>query len=246
MPLTRTFAGRWAGAARSPWLRLGLLATLLAAALAWAALHGTGVLAGSRAWVAGLGVLGPVAFTAVYALATVLLLPVEVLSIAAGAVFGPVLGVGVVWAGAMLGAAGAFALGRLLSRPAVQALTGGRLERLDAYLRRRGLLAMLIVRLLPVFPFALANYAAAASSVRWRHFLVGTGLGILPGTTAYVALGGSMSRLAPAPFLLVAGALLALMTGGAVLARRLRAQPDRAGVPGLDDPPATPPVTTQP
>lgn len=73
---------------------------------------------------------------------------------------------------------------------------------------------MLAVRLVPLFPFGWVNYAAAFTAVGWRDYLVGTGVGILPGTVAYVALGGAVARPGTPVFFAVLGLLLAVLAGG--------------------------------
>ncbi|GAC1374107.1 MAG: hypothetical protein NVSMB43_12320 [Pseudarthrobacter sp.] len=139
-------------------------------------------------WGAGVFVLG-------YAALTLSPVPKNVLSIGAGVVFGFAGGTGVVLAAALLGATAAFWLGRWWGREAVEAFTGARVERLDGLLQRRGFAAVVGVRLVPVFPFTAINYLAGLTSVAWWPYLLGTALGILPGTLSYVTLGAFGAQL---------------------------------------------------
>lgn len=173
-----------------------------------------------RADVAEAGPWAPVLFVGAYVVATLLLLPKNVLSAAAGLAFGLASGVAVVWVGAMVGAVVAFWLGRALGRDAVGQLAGRHLLRLDELVRRRGLLAVLVLRLVPVVPFTAVNYGSGLVDLRFRDYLLGTAIGILPGTVAYVALGAYGSTPASLPFVLAAAALVALSVAGVVLARR--------------------------
>lgn len=132
---------------------------------------------------------GPMVFILGYAALTLSPVPKNVLSIGAGVVFGFAGGVGVVVAAALLGASAAFWLGRWLGREAVENYTGARVEGLDEVLRRRGFVAVVSVRLVPVLPFTAINYLAGLTSVAWWPYLLGTALGILPGTVSYVTLG---------------------------------------------------------
>lgn len=132
---------------------------------------------------------GPMVFILGYAALTLSPVPKNVLSIGAGVVFGFAGGVGVVVAAALLGASAAFWLGRWLGREAVENHTGARVEKLDEVLRRRGFVAVVGVRLVPVLPFTAINYLAGLTSVAWWPYLLGTALGILPGTVSYVTLG---------------------------------------------------------
>ena len=132
---------------------------------------------------------GPVVFVLGYALLTLSPVPKNVLSIGAGAVFGFSVGIGVVIAAALLGSTAAFWLGRWLGREAVEKFTGVKVQKLDELLRRRGLAAVVGVRLVPVLPFTAINYLAGLTSVAWWPYFFGTAIGILPGTVSFVTLG---------------------------------------------------------
>ena len=124
--------------------------------------------------------------------------------------------------GALIGACGAFGLSRWLGRDTVQRITGGRVERVDAMLSRRGVRAVVGVRLVPVLPFTPINYAAGLSAVRTRDYVLGTAVGIPPGTASFVALGAYGSEPGSLPFVvaLVSLVLVATGLGGAHLVRR--------------------------
>lgn len=138
---------------------------------------------------------GPVVFVLGYAVLTLSPVPKNVLSISAGAVFGFAAGVGVVIAAALLGSTAAFWLGRWLGREAVEKFTGARVEKLDEVLSRRGLAAVVGVRLVPVLPFTAINYLAGLTSVAWWPYFFGTAIGILPGTVSFVTLGAFGTQL---------------------------------------------------
>ena len=170
-----------------------------------------------RAWTADLGLAGGVGFALLYAAITLTPAPKNVLSVAAGLAFGFGWALAAVYAGALLGAAAAFALGRGLGRDAVERFTGARVARLDDLLRRRGLLAVIGVRLIPVLPFTAINYGAGLTAVRRRDYALGTAVGIIPGTVAYVALGAYGLEFG-SPAWTAIGVLGALTLAGAVFA----------------------------
>ncbi len=209
----------------SAWLRLGLLLGAVGAVLVVLAVRGVPTLEEVRVTVGGAGAWAPVLFVALVVLATVSLLPISVFTLLAGVLFGPFLGVVLVWVGAVAGALACFGLGRVLSRPALLRLTGrGRtgsaLLRLEDVLSRRGLLAVLGVRLVPVVPFGPSSYLAGATSLRLRDFLLGTAIGTVPGVVVYTVLGGSLSEPTSPAFLASAGALVVLLGLSTLLARR--------------------------
>ncbi len=201
-------------------LRLAALGAVLLGGAAVAAQVGLPSVDSLRATVESAGWAAPVAFVGIYALVTLAPLPKNVLSALAGLVFGLPLGIALTLLAAMIGATVAFVLGRVLGRAAVERFTGARVRRVDELLARRGLLAVVAVRLVPVVPFTAVNYGAGLTGVRTRDYLLGSVIGMLPGTVAYVALGAYGSVPGSWPFLVAAAALVVMSVGGVVLARR--------------------------
>lgn len=126
---------------------------------------------------------------ALYAIATVLFLPGSVLTLAGGSLFGPVLGTFVNLTGATLGAALAFLLSRHLASDWVEQRTGGRLKQLKDGVEGEGWRFVAFVRLVPLFPFNLLNYALGLTRIQLLHYLVATYVCMLPGALAYTYLG---------------------------------------------------------
>lgn len=141
------------------------------------------------AWVTAAGPAGPVLFAAVYALATVLFLPGSLLTLAGGALFGPLWGT--LWnlAGATTGAALAFLVARYLGGHWVERRMGGRLRRLADGVATEGWRFVAFVRLVPLFPFNLLNYALGLTRIRFLAYVGASWLFMLPATAAYTYLG---------------------------------------------------------
>jgi uncharacterized membrane protein YdjX (TVP38/TMEM64 family) len=138
-----------------------------------------------------LGVWGPAAFVGLYAVAMVLGLPTLPFTIAAGALFGLVPGTGLAMLGATAGAMGAFALTRWMFRAWAEEHFGAHpaLRSFRRGIAEHGLWFVLMVRLVPVTPFNIENSLFALTPLSWSGYLLGTVLGILPGTIAYCWLG---------------------------------------------------------
>ena len=212
-------------------LRLAALVAVIGIAILIAVIIGIPTSTQLRSHFTGMGAGAPLLFATIYAAATLSPLPKSVFTLAAGAVFGLTEGLLVVLAGAIGGAVLAFYLARALGRDGVQRLTGVRADRFDEQIARRGFLTVLIARLIPIVPFTVVNYVAGLTAIQVRVFLAATALGILPATTAYVALGAYGSRPGSWPFWLAIGALVALTgIGGGAHWRRRRAP---ALTPGL-------------
>ncbi|MGI8679028.1 MAG: TVP38/TMEM64 family protein [Jatrophihabitans sp.] len=203
-------------------IRLGLLVAIIGGGTVVVLVAGVPDAASLRMRFHGTGVPGVLAFSGLYAVLTLTPVPAGVLTIAAGAAFGLVSGSAVMVLGATTGAIAAFYLGRWLGRDGVQGLAGRRLASLDRLMRRRGVLSVLLVRLVPLFPYAAVNYLSGLTAVRVRDYVIGTIIGILPAGIAYVAVGAYGSKPGSTPFLIALAALALLTAGALVVAHRHR------------------------
>ena len=135
-------------------------------------------------------------FMLIYIAQTALSLPgATILSLAAGALFGPWLGTLYAVTAAGIGAGLAFLACRYLFRDAVVKKFGGKLEGINRELEGRGLNYLLFLRLVPVFPFFLINLAAGLTRLPLRTFLLGTFVGIIPGGFVYVNAGAGLATI---------------------------------------------------
>ena len=142
-----------------------------------------------EAWIRDAGPVAPLLFMLIYALATVLFLPGSVLTLAGGALFGPVLGTVYNLTGATLGATLAFLIARYLASDWVADKTGGRVKQLINGVEGEGWRFVAFVRLVPLFPFNLLNYALGLTRLRLLHYILATYVFMLPGAIAYTYLG---------------------------------------------------------
>lgn len=179
------------------------------------------------------GMLGPLLFMAIYALATVLFLPGSILTLAGGALFGPVAGTFYNLTGATMGATLAFLVARYLASDWVARKAGGRLKQLIEGVENEGWKFVAFTRLVPLFPFFLLNYALGLTRIRISHYIVATYVFMLPAAFAYTYLGyAGREAIAGGEGMIQKGllalALLALVAFLPHFIRRLRRNP-RAG-----------------
>jgi uncharacterized membrane protein YdjX (TVP38/TMEM64 family) len=177
-----------------------ILAFAVLVALVLAGRRVAALLPAFSAWVDGLGTWGPVVFVAGYALATVALVPGSLLTLAAGALFGVARGTALVLVAATLGASLAFLVARYLARGLVERRLAGdeRFAAIDRAIGVEGRKIVFLLRLSPLFPFNLLNYALGLTRVRFADYLVASA-GMVPGTLLYVYYGtvaGDVARLA--------------------------------------------------
>ena len=148
-------------------------------------------------WVRGLGVWGPIALGAIYIPATIFFLPGSLLTLAAGFLFGVFRGALTASVASTAGAAAAFVVGRFIARDWIQAKVSKskKFKALDDAVAKEGLKVVLLTRLSPVFPFNFLNYALAMTQVSFRDYVLGSWLGMLPGTALFVYIGSSLASL---------------------------------------------------
>lgn len=238
----------------SPDERPGSSPTRLAvAALAVVLLVGAGWLGGARLpafvqWIDQAGPLAPVAFVFVYALATVAFVPGSLLTLTAGATFGLVEGLLVVLIGATLGSAAAFLVARYLARSLVERRLASypRFAAIDRAVAAQGFKIVLLMRLSPLFPFNLTNYALGLTSVPFTQYIAAS-VGMLPGALLYVYYGkvvgdvaafvsGAFVSRGAGYYIVLALGLLATLIVATVMARIAQ----RALAPHERDPGITP------
>lgn len=180
-----------------PWLLLLLVALLIAAALTlplqqW--------LRAAIEWTAANREVAGAAFVALYIVATVCFVPGLPLTLAAGAIFGVVYGSVLVSIGSTLGATAAFFAGRTVARDWVRRRIAAwpKFVAVDRAVESRGFFVVLLTRLSPLFPFFLLNYAYGVTAAKPRDYVLGSWLGMMPATVAYVYAGSLAANVSQA------------------------------------------------
>ncbi len=148
-------------------------------------------------------------------------LPAQVVAIANGMAFGPVVGFALTWTGGLIGACIGFYAARLLGRKPILRLLGtSRFAILDAWVDRHGVLVFLLARLIPFIPFFLLNYGAGLANLRFASYLSITAIGIIPMALLCVTLGDRVMDADWQAILIIAS--LAILLAGAVFWLRSR------------------------
>ena len=181
-----------------------------------------------QGWLQQAGGWAPAIYIAVYVVATILVLPSTALNLTGGAIFGPWWGTLWTGIGAMVAAIVAFAFTRTIGREVIARRLAGRWQAMDAEMRQGGLFYMFAIRLLPIIPYGLVNFAAGLTSISFRDYVVGTALGTLPGVLPFVLIGSSgLKAMQTGDVLPLLGALTlsGLLVAGATWYRRRRQNP---------------------
>jgi phosphatidylserine/phosphatidylglycerophosphate/cardiolipin synthase-like enzyme/uncharacterized membrane protein YdjX (TVP38/TMEM64 family) len=167
--------------------------------------------------------LGAVIVLATFVLASLVLVPITLLITLTAATMGPVLGFAYALLGSVAASGATFLIGRALGRERVRRLAGRRLAAVSRHLGGHGVLAVALLRLVPLAPFTVVNIVAGVSEIRLRDFVVGSGLGLAPGIAFATLFGdrlGDWIRQPDLPGLVVLLACLALLLLGGLALKR--------------------------
>ncbi len=184
-----------------------------------------------QTWLKQAGIWAPIIYISIYTVATVLVLPSTALNLTGGAIFG--LWWGLLWTSiaAVIAAVVAFTFTRTVGRETIARKLAGHWQAMDAQMRQGGLFYMFAIRLLPIIPYGLVNFAAGLTSIRFRDYLLGTILGTVPGLLPFVMLGSSgLQAIRTGDVLPLVGALCltSVLVGGATWYRRRRQSAQKA------------------
>lgn len=144
-----------------------------------------------KSYIASFGILAPVAFIVIFAIATVLFVPGLPITILSGILFGAFWGGIYVVIGSIIGVSAAFFIGRYLGRDFIKKLTqkNDRLSKLDDYIKKQGNTILIISRLIPLFPFNLQNYAYGITNINFSTYFWYSLIFMIPGIFIYTGFG---------------------------------------------------------
>ena len=178
-----------------------------------------------------LGILAPIAFIVMFAVATVLFVPGALFALAGGVIFGPVWGTLLNLLGATLGATIAFLVARYVAADWVAVKAGGRLKQIVEGVEAEGWRFVALTRLLPIVPFNLLNYALGLTRIPLLHYVLATAICMVPGAIAFSWLGHAGRAAMEGDTAAIHYGLLGLAALAGVaflprLVRRIRGQPE--------------------
>ena len=142
-----------------------------------------------KQWIKDLGLVGQLVFILFYIIATVIFFPGSIATAAGGALFGPLWGTLINLSGATIGATAAFLVARYVAADWVRAKMGKRLQSLMDGVDAEGWRFIAFVRLVPLFPFNLLNYALGLTRIRLGTYVITTFICMAPGAFAYTYIG---------------------------------------------------------
>jgi uncharacterized membrane protein YdjX (TVP38/TMEM64 family) len=173
-------------------------------------------------WLQKMGIWAPIIYVLIYAIATMCILPSTPLNLSGGAIFGSTWGT--VWTSiaAILAAVLSFGFSRTIGRNLVEQKLAGKWQSIDREMQQGGFFYMFAIRLLPLIPYGIVNFAAGLTAIKFRDYFLGTLLGTVPGILPFVMMGAGLTALKQGNVLpiLVALALIGMLIGTATWYRR--------------------------
>lgn len=159
-------------------------------------------------FIQGKGIMAPIIYVALLSSLPLLLFPDSVLVIAGGMIFGLFWGTVLTTVGSLIGAAISFYISRKLGQQVVKKLIKKDLVLFDK--KNSGFFLILMLRLIPLFPFKIVSYSAGLSDVKFKDFALATTIGSLPGIIVYTNLGDKTTVFGSKDFYLSIGLLIGL------------------------------------
>ena len=172
------------------------------------------------------GSWAPFAYIALFALLPAFFFPVAVLALAGGLLFGLGLGSLYTFIGAIINCALMFILSRYVGREQAERIITNKLspswqEKLKKAGGRQGFLLLVILRLIPAVPYNLINYAYGLTPMKFWPYMLGSAIGIIPGTLVFINIGDKAWDISSPSFWLAIGLLVLLLGVTAFLGKRL-------------------------
>lgn len=165
----------------------------------------------------------PLVVLAAYTPACLVMFPRPLITLFAVVAFGPWLGFAYAMSGILIAALVTYFVGKVLDYSTVRNLAGEKLNRVSVVLRKRGLVACTVLRLVPLAPFAIEGIIAGAIGIKLWHFMLGTFIGMLPGTLIATIFSDQIETALRDPWRInywIVGAVLALAVGASFAVRR--------------------------
>jgi uncharacterized membrane protein YdjX (TVP38/TMEM64 family) len=172
-------------------------------------------------FIASMGVWAPVIYMFLYSVTSIIFFPAWLLSTASGAIWGVWLGTVYTVVGATLSATVPFMLARYLGRSFVmKRMQGSKIDICDKFISKNGFTSVFIMRLIPLFPWDMVNYASGICGVRFREYFLATAIGIIPGSFTYNLIGSAIGQPRDNMKIALVFAVVIVMTAGIAIAKR--------------------------
>lgn len=174
-----------------------------------------------KEYINSFGLLSPVIYLLVLTILPLVLFPDSVIVIAGGMMFGVVNGSILTIIGSFLGATVSFYISRVFGKRVIEKFIKKDMVNLSEHSKKKGFIIILLLRLIPVFPFKIVSYSAGLSNIKFKDFTIATVLGSMPGIIVYTNLGDKTNEVGSSSFYISILLLVLLFAVTLVLKKKL-------------------------
>lgn len=172
-------------------------------------------------YIMSFGVYAPLIYIILFTVVPLTLFPDSLLAITSGMVFGLANGFIFTMIGAICGATLAFYLSRILGRDMLKKIIKKNLDVLEHKLKNNGFMIVLLLRLIPLFPFDMIGYSAGLSEIKYKDFILATLIGIIPGILVFTNIGDQSLNIGSESFYISIALLILLFATSLILKKKL-------------------------
>jgi len=174
-----------------------------------------------KRYISSFGILAPIIYIIMFALVPLTFFPDSILAIASGLVFGFYKGYIYTTIGALIGGSLAFFIARYLGYDLVKKISNEKLSNLDKLINENGFYIIFLLRLIPLFPFDVISYGAGLTNVKYKHFLLATLFGTIPGIAVFTNIGAKALNISSTGFYTSIAMLILLFIISIILKNKL-------------------------
>ncbi len=172
-------------------------------------------------YVHSFGALAPIIYIIMFTFIPLTLFPDSVLAIAGGMCFGLLWGFTYTIIGAILGGTLAFYISRLIGKNYIKNMIKKDLGELSNHIGDKGFWVILMLRLIPLFPFDVISYGAGLSNIKYKDFLIATIFGIIPGILVFTNVGDKATEIGSTGFYISISLLVLLFITAGILKNKI-------------------------
>lgn len=173
-----------------------------------------------KSYIDSFGNFAPIVYIIMFSLVPLTLFPDSVLAIAGGLAFGLYKGYIYTAIGALIGGTISFYISRKLGRNIVKKLTKDKLDNIETMVNTKGFSIILLLRLIPLFPFDVISYGAGLTSVKYKDFIMATFLGTIPGILVFTNIGAQALNIGSNNFYISIALLILLIFISMILKKK--------------------------
>lgn len=174
-----------------------------------------------KGYIKSYGMVAPIIYIVMFTFVPLTLFPDSILAISGGMVFGMIPGTLYTIIGALFGAVLSFYISRILGRSVVSNIVKNKGRYFEEGVEKKGFILILILRLIPLIPFDVISYLAGLSKIKFKDFILGTAIGIIPGILIFINIGDKSLNFKSIEFIISLILLIGLIVISLIIKKKI-------------------------